>query len=340
MKVLTVFRYSKSRRILTNNIYGVDLDSQAVEVTQLSLYLKLLEDETTATANDTWVMFKEQLLPDLNKNIICGNSLIGTDIFQTAHQPSLYEREGEGGFDELKLKPMDFENVFPEIMRGGGFDAIVGNPPWIDIKGMNPLEVEYYFKIYKSTSNRMNVYATFFEKALNSITSKGILGYIIPNSILFQSSFTALRSIILRNFNLNKIVRLPDNVFQSVKAESVILIVSHNSSVKNECMIYDRKDWINSIGKDNAKEVKSYVQDEWLNHELLIFDIFSDELKKKLLSTLERNSIPLQKLCDFTLGLTPYDKYKGHSQKLIQKREFHSTYKKNKTFKELLSGSI
>ncbi len=342
----------QKQKILLNNIYGVDIDQQAVEVTQLSLYLKLLEDETTATANDTWVMFKEQLLPDLNKNIICGNSLIGTDILDLTLFPSpLPDRQagykGEGlreRFDELKLKPMDFENVFPEIMNpssgsGGGFDAIVGNPPWIDIKGMNPVEVEYYFKIYKSTSNRMNVYATFFEKALNSITSKGIIGYIIPNSILFQSSFTALRSIILRNFNLNKIVRLPDNVFQSVKAESVILIVSHNSSVKNECMIYDRKDSINSIGKDNAKEVKSYIQDEWLNHELLIFDIFSDELKKKLLSKLERKNIPLQKLCDFTLGLTPYDKYKGHSQKLIQKREFHSTYKKNKTFKELLSGS-
>ena len=72
--------------ILTNNIYGVDIDQQAVEVTQLSLYLKLLEDETTATANDTWVLFKEQLLPDLNKNIVCGNSLIGTDILDQ-HSP-------------------------------------------------------------------------------------------------------------------------------------------------------------------------------------------------------------------------------------------------------------
>ena len=73
----------QKQEILTNNIYGVDIDQQAVEVTQLSLYLKLLEDETTATANDTWVLFKEQLLPDLNKNIVCGNSLIGTDILDS-----------------------------------------------------------------------------------------------------------------------------------------------------------------------------------------------------------------------------------------------------------------
>ena len=105
----------QKQNILTNNIYGVDIDQQAVEVTQLSLYLKLLEDETTATANDTWVMFKEQILPDLNKNIVCGNSLIGTDILDLTLFPSPYQGEGlRERFDELKIKPMDFENVFPK----------------------------------------------------------------------------------------------------------------------------------------------------------------------------------------------------------------------------------
>ncbi|MCZ7615954.1 MAG: N-6 DNA methylase [Ignavibacteriaceae bacterium] len=130
-------------KILLNNVYGVDIDQQAVEVTQLSLYLKLLEDETTATANDSWVMFKEQLLPDLNKNIVCGNSLIGTDILTQQTSLPFVKGGTEGGLDELKLKPMDFETVFPHIFpskAGGlvrrspkdedGFDAIVGNPPY------------------------------------------------------------------------------------------------------------------------------------------------------------------------------------------------------------------
>jgi adenine-specific DNA-methyltransferase len=64
-----------------NNIYGVDIDNQAVEVAQLSLYLKLLQDETPASARgNTRMEFHETLLPSLNKNIVCGNSLIGTDI--------------------------------------------------------------------------------------------------------------------------------------------------------------------------------------------------------------------------------------------------------------------
>lgn len=320
----------QKQKILTNNIYGVDLDSQAVEVTQLSLYLKLLEDETTATANDTWVMFKEQLLPDLNKNIVCGNSLIGTDILEG----NLFDYD-----EEKKLKPMDFETVFPEIIKAGGFDAIVGNPPWIDIKGMNPIEVQYYFKKYKSTVNRMNVYATFFEKALLSISKNGLLGYIIPNSILFQSSYKELRHIILSKYRINKIVRLPDNVFKNVKAESVVLIISRDSKVEIECLIFNRRAIINKIDAEITEEIKSFNQNDWTKHELLIFDIFSNPQKINLLSKLEENKIQLSDICDFTLGLTPYDKYKGHSKKLIENREFHSTYKKNKTFKELLSGS-
>jgi len=77
-----VLSLKQKQSILLNNVYGVDLDPHAIEVTQLSLYLKLLEDETTATANDMMVMFKEQILPSLNNNIVCGNSLIGTDIFE------------------------------------------------------------------------------------------------------------------------------------------------------------------------------------------------------------------------------------------------------------------
>jgi type I restriction-modification system DNA methylase subunit len=330
-------------KILLNNIYGVDIDQQAVEVTQLSLYLKLLEDETTATANDSWVMFKEQLLPDLNKNIVCGNSLIGTDILNPSFALPFGKGEGWVGFDELKLKPMDFETVFPEVMNpstgsGGGFDAIVGNPPWIDIKGINPVEVKYYFENFNSTSNRMNIYATFFEKALKLLSKVGCLGYIVPNSILYQSSYKELRRIILDELYVKNIIRLPDNVFKNVKAESVVLIISQSETKFIECLIYDRKGSIDIIENKSVKEIKKLNQNKWKSHELLTFDIFSNEDIINLIAKIEKDKIPLEEICDFSLGITPYDKYRGHSKKLIEDREFHSTVKKNKSFKELLAG--
>src|SRR5205823_5676612 len=129
---------NQRKDILLNNIYGVDLDAQAVEVAQLSLFLKLLEDETTASAKGFQLQFRETMLPSLDKNIIHGNSLIGWDI-------------GGGLFDneeERKLSPMDFEQTFPEAMRRGGFDAIVGNPPYVRIQGFPRLQIEYFSKNY------------------------------------------------------------------------------------------------------------------------------------------------------------------------------------------------
>ena len=115
------------REILLNNIYGVDIDAQAVEVAQLSLYLKLLEEETTASAKQYLLEFAhtaklKKLLPDLGKNIVCGNSLIGMDIING----KLFAAD-----EERKLNPMNFEDVFPETMKRGGFDAVVGNPPYV-----------------------------------------------------------------------------------------------------------------------------------------------------------------------------------------------------------------
>ena len=183
-----VLSLKQKQKILTNNIYGVDLDHQAVEVTQLSLYLKLLEDETTATAQDTWVMFKEQLLPNLNNNIVCGNSLISTDILEsnlfnsveTRHASSLQE------VDELKLKPMNFEDAFPEVMRKGGFDAIVGNPPYG--AKLCDITLSYFKQNYKSFSLGGESYILFTEKALNQLKTRGI-AWLYNSRYVSQSWF-------------------------------------------------------------------------------------------------------------------------------------------------------
>ena len=79
---------AERKRILLNNIYGVDIDAQAVEVTKLSLLLKVLEGENAETVASNLKLFKERALPDLGENIKCGNSLIGPDFYETARWPT------------------------------------------------------------------------------------------------------------------------------------------------------------------------------------------------------------------------------------------------------------
>ena len=116
----------KKREILLNNIFGVDLDYQAVQVAQLSLYLKLLEEETIGSARQYLIGVRahgklKKLLPDLGQNIVCGNSLIDWDIIKT---------EGLSDTEALTLRPLDFAVAFRNTMKEGGFDALVGNPPY------------------------------------------------------------------------------------------------------------------------------------------------------------------------------------------------------------------
>lgn len=319
---------SEKKRILLNNIYGVDLDFNAVEVTKLSLLLKCMEGETQASIANQIKLFNERVLPTLDSNIRSGNSLVDIDF---------YEGQIDFGY-EKKIKPFTWKKAFPEIFANGGFDVVIGNPPWVDLKGHPPELVEYYFKKFSTTENRINLYSIFVEQSLKILSPDGIFGFIIPNSILYQSSYEKIRKLILNNWSVKSIVRLPDNVFQNVKAETIILSIS-KAGKSTDCLIYERTETIKEIGESNAKEFKKINSKEWQKNEFSAFDIFSNKQEIELLKKIEKNKTDLIQLTDFTLGLTPYDKYKGHTQKQIKDRVFHSETKKDKTFKPLLEGA-
>jgi adenine-specific DNA-methyltransferase len=167
----------KKQEILQNNIYGVDIDRQAVEVAQLSLYLKLLEDETLASAHAFQTEFHYTLLPPLTNNVICGNSLVGTDVSRTGK----FTPEAE-----KKLNPMDYEDRFSKIMKHGGFDAVVGNPPYIDSEWMTqflPQERAYCSGRYKAASGNWDIFCVFIEKAHQVTRSGGFVSLIVPNKL-------------------------------------------------------------------------------------------------------------------------------------------------------------
>src|SRR3990167_5262370 len=135
---------AERKRILLNNIYGVAIDPQAVEVTKLSLLLKVLEGESEQTIAKQLKLFHERALPDLGNNIKCGNSLIGTDFYDTPPpplSPSWRGIMGEASDEEerYRINPFDWETEFPEIIKpapagrkqgAGGFDVVIVKPPY------------------------------------------------------------------------------------------------------------------------------------------------------------------------------------------------------------------
>lgn len=111
------------KQILINNIFGVDIDSNAVEVTKLSLLLKCMENETPASIMNNQSLFNERALPSLDENIKCGNSLIGNDFYSGGDSLNIDIET------QYKINCFDWESEFSSIFKSGGFDIVIGNPP-------------------------------------------------------------------------------------------------------------------------------------------------------------------------------------------------------------------
>ena len=290
-----------TKEILQNNIFGVDLNKESVEITKLSLWLK------TADGNKT--------LATLEDNIKCGNSLIDDP-----------EIAGEMAFN--------WEKDFPEIFENGGFDIVVGNPPYVDIKSLNPVEVKYYFKRFLTTENRVNLYSIFIEKGIEILSKNGILSFINPNSMLVNDSYAKLRDLIFSK--ITHIVKLPDNIFEEAKVETIIFEIKNSENKINVVNVikYNKSEKIVSI--DENKIIKIYKSD-W-DTEKKHFNIYISKKEKEILNKIENENLKLEDIADFTLGITPYDKYRGHDEETIKKRLFHSDTKIDSTCKPLITG--
>ena len=173
----------------------MDIDAQAVEVTKLSLLLKVLEGESSETIGSQLALFQERVLPDLGNNIKCGNSLIGPDYYE-GHQLTMgFEDEEE----RYRVNAFDWKGEFPQVFIHGGFDAVIGNPPYIRIQTLDQFdeaEKAYYFRYFKVAEYQINTFAVFLEKGFTLLRSNGLLGMIIPNYWLSTQFDKKLRSFL------------------------------------------------------------------------------------------------------------------------------------------------
>lgn len=238
---------AEKKRILLNNIFGVDIDVNAVEVTKLSLLLKCMEGETEASINHQLKMFHERVLPDLENNIKCGNSLIDTDFYA-----------GELDFGlEKKIKPFSWQKAFPEVFKQGGFDVVIGNPPYIQLamfEWFDDKQKKYLLNKYCSSMGRMNTFGFFIEKGTNLLTANGKLGFIIPNTILTQEYYQELRNFILKISHIDDIVSYEKLVFADAIVETTTLILTKGSSKAKTKISFCDKD-LNYIEKLVSQEI-------------------------------------------------------------------------------------
>jgi hypothetical protein len=216
----------EKKRILLNNIYGVDIDSQAVEVTKLSLLLKVLEGESDETLKRQLSFVHERALPDLGQNIKCGNSLIGPDYFAGQLLPDE---------DEMRrVNPFDWKVEFPEVMKAGGFDAVISNPPWGSL--ISKIEKEYLNRRFSSKQGEAESHLYFIEQGIRILKNQGTLGFITPNTWLAVLNSQGIREYLLSHVCFRELTQLSKYIFRDAPdIVPLLCFLEKQVSINNAC---------------------------------------------------------------------------------------------------------
>ena len=269
----------KKKEILLNNIYGVDIDPQAVEVTKLSLLLKLVENPGQLD------FMSGRILPDLSQNIKCGNSLIGPDYYN--------EKQFTMGFDDederYRVNAFDWKTEFASIFNRGGFDAVIGNPPYVRQEMLGELK-DYFRNTYKSFNGVADLYVYFIERGVSILKSNGIFCYIVSNKWLRANYGKSIRGW-LKDQHIKEIVDFGDlPVFESATTYPCILSIS-----KGEPNVAFRVTQVDSLKFRNLNE---YVNQNYYELDQTRLDdsgwsLVNNEVQN-LLDKLNQVAVPLK----------------------------------------------
>ena len=193
--------------ILENNLYGVDINEESVEIAQLALWLRTAKPH--------------RKLSTLNQNIKCGNSLIS--------DPAI---AGEKAFD--------WQKEFPKVFEKGGFDVVIGNPPYVNMANIqNEQERKFYQNYYSTVKNKCDLYSIFTEKAKSLLIDKGLLGFIFPNSWMGTESFSKFREFLSKEVKVYQLVELPPGVFEDAIVTTVLCFYMNTKPrTTNEIEVY------------------------------------------------------------------------------------------------------
>ena len=352
---------AEKKRILLNNIYGVDIDVNAVEVTKLSLLLKCLEGETSASISHQYSMFHERVLPTLDNNIKDGNSLIDSDFY-----------DAKIDFTEIKkIKPFNWQKAFPEVFNRkikrqdddlrtiakkakehaqkameyasdlenklsivsepenttenkGGFDIVIGNPPYVLLQNLETREsFDYASNKYQCAKYKIDTYQLFIESSINKLNRNGYLGFITPNTFLKNIHSEPMRKFLLDNTLIKELLLFNYSVFMSASVDTCIIIVRKSKANKNSKVIIRQADKV--FDPYNSTEI---IQETFKNNNRNDFNILISDNDTNLLKKIVSKSEPLGKYCNAYFGIQTYSRTK-----------YVSFSKTNKNFEPVIDGA-
>ena len=290
--------------ILENNLYGVDINDEAIEIARLSLWLRTAK--------------KGRKLSSLNNNIKCGNSLID--------DPTIAGN-----------KAFNWQEQFPAVFAKGGFDVVIGNPPYVPSKTIIEKEKNYYYSHYSTVEYQINTFTLFIEKVFSLIDKHGKYGLIVPNYFVSTRYDRALREKIFIEHGILEVLNV-FNVFESATVDTLILI----GQIKNK-----KNFRVKSISK-NLKTISCRLDALSQNQLSVDKEIKVSELPNDYQVSFEsedimlNGSLTLGTFLNFKKGMQPYEEGKGNpiqTREMMNNKIYHSNSKIDDTYIPLLTAS-
>jgi type I restriction-modification system DNA methylase subunit len=295
---LSVYRKAK---ILRNNLFGVDIDPQAVEITMMSLYLKALEGEKSQLPP------KQSLLPELKYNIICGNSLIGSDIYD---QGALF-----ADTDPDRINAFDWNSEttgFGRIMKGGGFDCVIANPPYGAVLGAP--DQAYLRRKYGTATKDLDTYCLFMETGIKVVRPGGRVGMIVPTGWYSGVKFGALRRYVACVTDPHVFVNLPYDVFQAWVDTTVFVLEKRKNPLSwprsAPCKVvlrtFPKRHRISSISEFD-EDTRGAEITKWFVGAADEFLTYADTDMSTIIAKVQTAGRALGEFADVQRGVTPFN---------------------------------
>ncbi len=305
-------------RSIVDSIHGIDVDPK-----------------TLKKCNTRLKKTSKQLLgvtADFSQRVLLGNSLIQPD----SQAKTVY------GSKLAKVHPVDWHRVYPWVMRDGGFDVIVGNPPFIGIKALDARLKTYLRHRYRTVEQQFDILVPFIELGLNLLRPGGRLGYIISNKVLAADYGIRLRQTLVKNYIIEQMVDLSNlNIFEDAATYPHILIIRKPRGPpdlqQHNVQLIPSPTQPQELSTSSTN-VTLLPQHYYANLPNTILSPFLSEEKYSILRKLLHNTIPLGQACSIRCGIAKT----GFTKHLLSKDAYNelSKTKKRKTLPFLNAGDV
>jgi hypothetical protein len=322
---------AEKKRILTAHVFGVDIDPQAVEVTKLSLLLKVLEGETSQSVSQQQRLFHDRALPNLAANIKCGNSLIGSDYYSGKLNFEIEEID--------RVKAFDWKQGFPDAMMAGGFDCVIGNPPYGFHQIHNEMVKPYFRSHYFASAGSFEHYFLFYERSLGLLRKGGMHGFIVPVTWLTIPSAKSLRQFVLNSYALRRVVWLPELVFKNAQVNTLVSIIGKLPAGDTIVEIHEKLGFV-----DPPAQTRRYEQTRFVDADYYI-GIVEQGQETAIIEKVCDCSQPLGTIARPCSGYNPYEVGKGErpgggsqTKETVETKPYHSETKRGREWRPEIVG--